>query len=96
MLPRTVFAVSAASCQEARGVVGDDDWSIGVRIRDQRDLVALKLAVTPAPELLIREMTELMLSLALTVMAVPLTVNDPAVTCALLVELSAAGWHSRC
>ena len=45
-------------------------------------LSPLSEAVTPAPELLMREMTELMVSLALTAIDVPLIVNDPAVTCA--------------
>src|SRR2546423_5556601 len=41
-------------------------------------------AVTPAAEALMRAMTVLIVSFALTVIDVPLIVNDPAVTCALL------------
>src|SRR5205809_881633 len=39
-------------------------------------------AVTPAADELIREITVLMVSFALTAMVVPLMLNEPAVTCA--------------
>src|SRR5207253_9983377 len=44
-------------------------------------------AVTPAAEALIRAITALIVSFGLTVIDVPLVVNDPAVTCALFSNL---------
>src|SRR5437867_2627318 len=88
MFPRTV--VAAATLVALRNpevslasviLLSEAEFDVSVILSFASD------AVTPAAEALIRAMTALIVSFALTVIDVPLIVNDPAVTCALLSNL---------